>query len=153
MPAAMTSTADVPDSTAASMSALRSSRYCCRANDPMLCPSRHERDAGCSARARAVSARHVVDEAVPAGGAEVPVACRVAGRAAVAAVVVGVDDVAGVDQRLGERGAYRAACSPIPWAICTIAFGSPSPAQRYTNTCSPSVLSIVNVVSSIGPGQ
>src|SRR5215207_5205921 len=38
----------------------------------------------------------------------------------------------------------------MPWAICTIALGAVAPSsadQRYTNTCSPSALASVEVVS------
>ena len=104
MPAAMTSTAVVPDSTAPSMSALRSRRYCWRANEPMLWPSSTSGMPGCSSRAIAVSADMSSTSAGPPGRAEVAVAVRIAGRAAVATVVVGVHDVAGVDERLGEPG-------------------------------------------------
>ena len=46
--------------------------------------------------------RHVVDEAVPAAHAEITLPVDGAGGASVAAVVVGVHDVPGVDQRLAE---------------------------------------------------
>ena len=68
-----------------------------------------ERDAGmlgpCPCRQR----RHVVDEAVPAGGAEIALPFDGAGGASVAAVVVGVHDVPGVDQRLAE--------TPVPGRV------------------------------------
>ena len=62
----------------------------------------HERDARVLGAGPRRQRRHVVDQPAPAGRAEVAVAFSGPRRAPVATVVVGVDDVAGVDQRLGE---------------------------------------------------
>ena len=65
----------------------------------------------------------------PTTGTEIAVVMSRSGGRAVAAMVVGLDDVAGRGEGFGQSP-VPSACSPIPCAICMIAFGALSPLQR-----------------------